>query len=479
MKNKNIIVIVIAFIFIFGFKYLINIEGLTSSAIQVLGIFIGTLILWINISIDWPSILVIGVLATVDGFSMNSIIAASYGNSTFVFLLFTFILTYAFSKTSYINKIAYFFINSRFSRRNISSFLICYFGSILFIGSFISPTVLFFIYLPILNTIYDIMKINKGDKLANILMVGTVIMCGISSGMTPIAHAFPIIAMGLYEKMYLTSISYSTYMIIGLTIGLLTALITIIIFNLYLKHYQFDISNRDIKLNIEKYNGEEIIGFIFLICILLWLLPSVIITIFKEGIIYTIFSKINSYGIVMPPLIGIVILSITYKDNKPLLNINEAMKNGVSWPSLIICAATLALGSALTNHDIGITNYLTHTLTPILSNFNVIFMVFIFCLWAGIQTNLSSNLVTSSLVTTACLAITSSISDVNIIGLVILIGMLASFSFATPSAMPCVAIAISTGYTTSKQIMIFGFLIMFVAIILSTFIGYPLSSLLI
>ena len=479
MNKKKFLIIIISFIFIFGFKFLPNIDGLSDSAMHVIGIFIGTLLLWINIAIDWPSILLIGTLATVDNLSMNSVIASSYGNSTFVFLLFTFILTYAFSKTTYINKIAYFFINSRLSRKNLTSFICCYFGSILLIGSIISPTVLFFVYLPILEKIYDLLNIKKGDKLANVLMVGTVLMCGISSGMTPIAHAFPIIAMGLYEEMYLTTISYTTYMTIGVIVGLLTAIVSIIIFKLYLRNYKLQITNNNIDLNVEEYNGEKIILCVFCLCILLWILPSIITTILSNGIIYNIFNIIKSYGIVMPPLIGVVVLAIYHKDGKPLLNINDAMVNGVSWPSLIICAATLALGSALTNTDIGITSFITNELTPILSNYSVITMVFIFCLWAGIQTNLSSNLVTASLVTTACLAITRNIDGINIIGLVILIGMLSSFSFATPSAMPCVAIAISSEYTTSKHIMIFGFLIIFIAILFATFIGYPLANLII
>ena len=479
MNTKKYLLMSIAFIFIFLFKYIVSINGLSTSAIQVIGIFIGTLILWINIGIDWPSILLIGVLATVDELSMNTIIANSYGNSTFVFLLFTFILTYAFSKTNYINRIAYFFINSKFSRKSLMKFLICYFSSILLVGSFISPTVLFFIYLPILEKIYKLLNIKKNDKLATILMIGTVIMCGISSGMTPIAHAFPIIAMGLYEKMYMVSISYSEYMLVGITVGLLTYIISLLLFKMYLKDYKLNISNINISLEINDVVGEKIIFIVFMLCILLWLLPSIITTIFSSGIIYNIFNSIKGYGIVMPPLIGIVVLSISRINDKPLLDINDAMKNGVNWPSLIICAATLALGSALTNNDIGITKYISEILVPILSEYNVIVMVFIFCLWAGIQTNLSSNLVTASLVTTSCLAITSNMDNVNILGLVILVGMLSSFSFATPSAMPCVAVAISSGYTTSKQIMYFGFIIMFIAVIISTIIGYPLAGLLI
>ena len=70
-------------------------------------------------------------------------------------------------------------------------FVSLYFASILVVGSFISPTVLFFVYLPILEEIYVLLELKKGDRLASILMMGTVIMCGISSGMTPICTCIP------------------------------------------------------------------------------------------------------------------------------------------------------------------------------------------------------------------------------------------------------------------------------------------------
>ena len=56
--------------------------GLTASALQVLGIFTGALILWMTISIDWPSMLVLAALVTVPELTMNSVLAASLGNST-------------------------------------------------------------------------------------------------------------------------------------------------------------------------------------------------------------------------------------------------------------------------------------------------------------------------------------------------------------------------------------------------------------
>ena len=103
-------------------------------------------------------------------------------------------------------------------------------------------------------------------------------------------------------------------------------------------------------------------------------------------------------------------------------------------------------------------------------------MVLIFILWAAIQTNLSSNMVTATVVSAAALAVTANITTVNVAALIVNIGMMSAFAFATPPAMPCVAIAVSSGWTNTKQMMIYGFMIMAVAVVISTLVGYPIAA---
>ena len=103
-------------------------------------------------------------------------------------------------------------------------------------------------------------------------------------------------------------------------------------------------------------------------------------------------------------------------------------------------------------------------------------MVFIFILWAAIQTNLSSNMVTATVVSAAALAVTTNITTVNVAALIVNIGMMSAFAFATPPAMPCVAIAVSSGWTNTKQMMVYGFIVMFIAVVISTLIGYPIAT---
>lgn len=114
-------------------------------------------------------------------------------------------------------------------------------------------------------------------------------------------------------------------------------------------------------------------------------------------------------------------------------------------------------------------------MSPVLSNLPVLGMIFIFCFWAALQTNLSSNNVTATVVSTAAVAITLSMDSVNTMGLVVLIGMMSAYAFATPPAMPCVAVAGSSGWTNTTQMMKYGFIAMLISVAIFTLIGYPIS----
>lgn len=136
-------------------------SGLSADGMKVLGVFISVLFLWITVGIGWPSLLCLATLALVPSLGMKTTLQNSFGNETFAFLLFTFMFTYAFSQTGYVKKIALGFVTSKFARKTPWRFAFCFFAAVLVIGLFMSPTVLYFIILPILEEIYNVLGLKK------------------------------------------------------------------------------------------------------------------------------------------------------------------------------------------------------------------------------------------------------------------------------------------------------------------------------
>lgn len=472
-KIYRLIAIPICVAFCFLGRFIPPFGGLSSDAIGVLCIFLGSLTLWLTIGIDWPSLLCIFSLGFLENFGFKTAFTSSFGNETFIFLLFTFICTYSLSKTSLIKRIAIGFVSTKLAKKNGYWFIFLFLTAVLLLGLFISPSVLFVIILPILEEIFKIAKIEKGDKVAKMLMIGLGFTVSISSGMTPIAHVFPILAMNAAH----ITVAPLSYMAFAIPVGLVTFLLMFLVFRLIIRPDVSRLKNIDVtslKNNLPRLDSKDITTLvIFIVVVLLWIVPSF----FKDGA-PDFYNAINKYGTAMPPLLGTLALCIIRIKGKPLIEITDAFKNGVPWGSLIMCAGTLALGAAMTNDAIGLKAFLQDNLGSSLSNVPEILLLVIFALWAAVQTNLSSNMVTAQLVSTVAASILVGMSaSLNLSVVVCIIGMLASFAFATPPSMPHIAIVAGSDYCDTKDVLILGTIVMVISVAASLLIGYPLGTL--
>lgn len=467
------IIIPLSLILCFVGQFIPETNGLSSEAFGVIFIFIGVLILWLTIGIDWPSLLCLFALGFIDSFGFNKVLSSSLGNSTFAFLLFTFICTYALSKTSLIKRIALAFINLKIAQKNSYLFIFFFLLGTLFLGLFISPSVLFVVLLPILNEIIAQLKLEKTDKVAKILMLGLGFTVSISSGMTPIAHVFPILAINAANL----EVSTFEYIALAFPTGLVLFLLMYLLLIVCIRPKKDGLNFENVaklKETTQKLNKKDVITLIiFILVLFLWIVPSLF-----EFIYYPIYEAFNKYGTIMPPLLGTILLCIIRVDKKPLISVEDAFKNGVPWGSLIMCAATLALGEAIKNEDIGLITYLQSSLGNSLVNLPALVLLIIFALWAAVQTNLSSNMVTATLVATvASTILTSTFSSLNLGATICIIGMIASFAFATPPSMPHIAIISASESTSTKEVFIYGSILMIMSVIVSLLISYPIGLL--
>ena len=467
------IIIPISIILCFVGQFIPSVNGLSSDAFGVIFIFIGVLILWLTIGIDWPSLLCLFALGFIDKFGFNKVLSSSFGNSTFAFLLFTFVCTYALSKTSLIKRIALTFVNFKIAQKNSYLFIFFFLLATLILGLFISPSVLFVILLPILNEIISLLNIEKNDKISKVLMLGLGFTVSISSGMTPIAHVFPILAINAAN----IEVSTFEYIAIAFPAGLVLFLLTYLVLILCIRPKKDGLNFENVanlKKSLQTLDKKDIITLIIFISVLvLWIVPSIF-----EFIYYPIYEFFNKYGTIMPPLLGTVLLCVIRVNEKPLLEVGDAFKNGVPRASLIMCAATLALGEAIKSEDIGLITYLQTNLGNSLVSLSPIILLIIFALWAAIQTNLSSNMVTATLVgTVASTVIASTFSTLNLEATICIIGMLSSFAFATPPSMPHIAIISSSETLSTKEVFIYGIIIMLLSVLVALLISYPIGLL--
>lgn len=472
---KRNIYIAIALLLIIFVRYIPAPTGMNQSGMAVIGIFLGSLLLWLTVAIDWPSILCIFLIGLIPEIGFKSIYASSYGNETFIFLMTTFLCTHVLAETPFLKRCALYFITSSVEKKGPWAFIISFLSAIICIGSFVSPTVLFVLFLPILEKINELLGLKKGDKIGQLLMIGLAFAVSVSSGMTPIAHVFSIMAMGFYTTATGNVISYADYMAFAIPVGIICMVLLVLVFRFIMNPDMSKIKNVDVSFMKDELKPmdkrEKTVIGIFILIVCLWIFPSIL----KNFI--PVISKIGKMGTAMPPILGVVLYSIITFDEKPLLNFPEGMRKGVQWSSLVMCAGTLGIGVAMTNSKIGLTKYLISELNPILQGISPMLLILFLITWACIQTNLSSNMVTVTVVTTVAIPLIQATNGtVSCPAVVSIIGMMSAYAFATPPAMPHIAMAIGSGWVDTGTVLKYGLLFMVISIATSVIIGYPIAA---
>lgn len=458
MSSKKIIGFLIGCFFLFFFPYLGIPLALSADAMIMIGIFLGAIILWLTVDVGWPSLLILFSLTQLSDVSIGMVMSNSLGNNTIAFLIFSCILTYSLSTTGLLRRIALWFVNLKIAKQSPWAFAAMYFVSILIIGSFISPTVLFVLYFALAKEIYNINQMQPGDDYARMLMIGTAIMTSISCAMTPIAHTFPLMAIGFYESATGEAINWLQYMAIGLPAGLASAALT---FGLLYWGFRNKISNFSVETmshNTKITHNEIVSAIVFLIVVAMWLV---------SGLFPNFMPILKTWTTTIPPIFGIVFLCMC-----GILNFNDAMKNGVPWTSIILCASTLAVGKWLTADSLGITSAIGNAMSSIITTTSPFVMILIVVAFTIIMTNLMSNIVTTTVAYNLLTPIIIASGIISPVLSTILIGMTASMAYATPPAIAHVALAAGSDYCNSKDMLIYGGIASGISIVFVTLFAF-------
>ncbi|SUU81184.1 Na(+)/dicarboxylate symporter [Alloiococcus otitis] len=453
-----------------------NFLNLPTYTYASLAIFLASIILWLFVAIDWPSLVCLICLGFLPEISYNQVFELSFGNTTFVFLFFTFLVTHALQETHFLNRLTSLAINNKWAQANPWRFTTAFLAISLVIASFISPTILFMIAFPVYEQIVDQFGFNRGDKNASKLLIALFSTIAIGTAMTPINHISALTAMGLYNSAFNVELTNGMYMSFAVPAGLVIFICLYLSLRWVWKLKLSGVYLTSVRLltNIPKADRKEKWTVsIFALVVILWILPEVLKLFDLQAGLF-----LSQAGIAFPPLLGSFLLAFIRIEGQSLIHLDQAIRKGVFWPSMLLVAASLALGSIMAMPELGVVSLIEHALAPIIGQLSPLVMVFVFVTWAGLQTNFSSNLVTVSLVTTIILtnARTGEGLPVNTGVIASLIGFMASLAFMTPLSMPYVAIAIGSGWTNAKDCFVYGLWLLLISILSASFVAYPIGS---
>lgn len=385
---------IISLAFMLIFRLLPVPNGLTASGMQVLGILVGAIILWLTLGTTWTSAFVLFALCTVDSLTVACVYSNSFGNTTVVLMVFCYMLAACLVTSGVARRIA---ISNKIARKSPWGCVAMFLAAVFVLNSLLPSSAGILVTLPILDEM--LLEVgcqkNKATALTCFMALGCVVMGVIANGANPIAHAVTIQGMGYYTEYTGGSIDFFQMVAVLEPVVIVCAIVYFLIGRLLWKPDVTPLANLDydrLAASVGPMTKKaKWSAWVYAMVVIMWVLPGVCKYVAPGAYVYL--SKIDQ---TYPPIIALVLMTLVKVDGEKVLDFKDAMANA-SWGVFLFIASVMAMGSAMANSEIGISAWLAAEMGPLFSNISPEMFIAIAVVFLVVLTNFTSNSVVVAL----------------------------------------------------------------------------------
>ncbi len=468
-----------ALFFMFGTGIITPPSGLTQSGFQVLGILVGASILFLSWGTGWPSMATLFAFITVPDLTVGQVTAATFGNSTLIFLMFTFMLAGCLTKSGVARRVAVWFISNKLARKNPWWAVAMIFIAMFVISLPLSSAATFMIMFPIVEEILHSVGVTKEQKapLATMLILGLLVMGLLSNGGNPIAHAMTLQGFSFFEAYTGSAMDFFTYCAICTPVTLVAAILFFLLVRFVWRPDVSALTNIDyqtLTAGMGKMSKKEKWSAVFyLLCVLFWLLPGLTQYLWPAANA-AVFSKIQQC---LPPLLALFLMNFIKVDGEPIFKWEEAV-SCISMPLIMFIACIMGIGAFMGNSTLGITTWLSSVFTPVFSSVSPTVFMLVLLSFSALLSNFCTAAVPMSLTfaiaTPLCAGIYA--GQVNPLVMAALTTVLGSCAWTTAPSSPISAISYGSGWVIPRQMIKWGLITTLICIAVAITLGVAIGN---
>jgi len=392
-KNKfKLVHIIIGFFLMFLFGRIIPpIYPLTEVGMQVAGVFVGAVWLWVTIGFLWPSLIALVAFGLTDFASFGQVVQLAFGNQVPMLLLFSMILFGSpehVGATSYITR--WFLSRKIFNNRPIVFSFIFFFATYsLSVAVNVTPALI--LMWGVLYSVLKELNYKPGDKYSTLMIIGTFL--GAISGQASLPFRGSTLAiLSVFESSSGMAMPVLQYMLLGFIMSTLVMVLYCLCMKFVFKPDLGNVANVNAEMfnkdplppmnGVQKANCFCILGFVFLM-----LLPSFL----PDDFIVT--EILNDLGPIGMAVLFTGMMCMFRIKGKPILDFKAVAAKSIHWEIFIMVAAAIAISNALTNEATGVMAMLIRIFEPVFGGHSPIILFIIVLLVAIFITSFASSMV--------------------------------------------------------------------------------------
>lgn len=477
MTDRRLAGPILGIIVLVAFLLLPPIEPLTPIGMKTIGVFCFTIVWWISLGIDYPSIICM-LLLIVTGVSTPEGVFAFMGHWIIFFVLGCFGMSESLKGTGFSRRFAFWFLTRSFAKSRPWVLIALFLLACTLMGAVMSTTVTVIVFMGIAISMLDALGYKRGDTFPATLIMGIGWAATASFAMTPIGHVSNILMMEWIQRDFGYTVTFPQWMAVGIPMGLLAYVIMMLFFRFAVRP---DVSKFSEMANVhlQKEAGkigrmsteEKLAVGIFSGAVICWVFPGLAKDIWPGASTF-----LNDLGLAIPALAGASLLCFIRINKKPLLTFSQWM-GGIEWGAVIMIVAILALGEAIGNPLSGIPQMLTSSFGSLVDGMPLSFFLLVNFIWVTVQTNVLSNLISMTVVYNIMAPIAASGGLCNPAALGVTIAAASHYAFALPSATIATALVVGSGWVPVRYLLTYGVLLIAPMVLMFTFLYYPLAAL--
>ena len=449
------------FIFVFG-RVCPPWGGITQTGIQAIGIFFGLIFLLSNseFGLILPSLLGFLAVLLTDAYTPSSLMAATFGNSTVVQIIFAYVLCQTIISTGAGEFISKWLLTRKVLRGKPYLFCFVFFFAAWVMGAFANIGGIVFV-LALLDSLIDNLGYEKEGSFNRWMSLGSFVSACIGMALIPF-QGLPLVIFGAILSAMAQSgivLNYAVYMLSIIVFSMAF----IVLFALTMKACRVD-ADKLRAFDVSRISGEQggklrmtrkqvLACLIFLFAIAYSVVMAFLPADSPLGQALSTFDQCTWF------ILALVIFFLLREDGKPLLNEEQTFRSSISWGIVLAVCIFNVIGGMLANPELGVRGWLNALMEPIFTGLPFPVFMLLICFVSTICTNVFANAAVGLIVGTLTMPFAITYGDtigINVTVYGAAVTMSAMFSFMTMASAGYVPLFLTRPCIQKNQKFLWG-----------------------
>ena len=449
------------FIFVFG-RVCPPWGGITQTGIQAIGIFFGLIFLLSNseFGLILPSLLGFLAVLLTDAYTPSSLMAATFGNSTVVQIIFAYVLCQTIISTGAGEFISKWLLTRKVLRGKPYLFCFVFFFAAWVMGAFAKSGGIVFV-LALLDSLIDNLGYEKEGSFNRWMSLGSFVSACIGMALIPF-QGLPLVIFGAILSAMAQSgivLNYAVYMLSIIVFSMAF----IVLFALTMKACRVD-ADKLRAFDVSRISGEQggklrmtrkqvLACLIFLFAIAYSVVMAFLPADSPLGQALSTFDQCTWF------ILALVIFFLLREDGKPLLNEEQTFRSSISWGIVLAVCIFNVIGGMLANPELGVRGWLNALMEPIFTGLPFPVFMLLICFVSTICTNVFANAAVGLIVGTLTMPFAITYGDtigINVTVYGAAVTMSAMFSFMTMASAGYVPLFLTRPCIQKNQKFLWG-----------------------